>query len=868
MKLYLLFIFSLVCTLLNAQIEDHFDDGDFISSPAWEGNGADFNVNADFQLQLNATSAGNSYLSVPANLSSLDSVEWHFFIRLTFSPSSSNYSSVYLSSDQSDLTQPLNGYFLQFGEALSSDAIELFRQDGTTLTSICRGTAGNIAAAFSAGVKVTRSSTGVWTLLTDYNGGTQYTLEATGFDVTYNMATFIGLNCLYTSGNITKFYFDDFYAGLIISDTIKPIITSIKAVSNTILSVLFSEEMDSASIVNTINYDVNNGIGHPYLIEQDTADPLKFFLAFTTQFPPGIELSIHITSINDDYQNQMNDADIPFTYIPILNASFNDIIFSEIYFENSSLSPLPNAEYVEILNRRDSAISLKDWQINDGNTSGKIHDLQLSPHSYALLFSENDSAEFPGREGIHSFPTLNNDVGDHLTLTDDAGELITQLTFNNDLYHDTHKDDGGWSLERIDVNFTCDNDLNWKASVANEHGTPGIVNSVYGIFKDDVSPLVQNAFISDSNNVMVFFSEDISDGLNDINNYRLRDPIGNFIQPSFVEVINQSNIKLKFNPPFIDGIYLLEVSNTLHDCPGNELQQNNPVKIGYAEEAVQGDIIINELLFNPISGGNDFVEIYNCSNKNIDLLKWAIQEKDYDDSTDVKDEASVTSGHKIIFPGEFLVLTENDKKVKSFYHCENPDAFLDISGMPDFNSDKGRVVLNDSKGNCIDAFKYTEEIHFPLLNDTKGISLERMSFFQETNDVNNWHSAAATAGFATPGYNNSQRIDSLESGNEITIGVEIFSPDNDGYNDVLPVYYQFPYPGTVLSLNIFDCNGQSIRKLIDGETVSNEGVICWDGLKDNHTIASSGVYILLAKSFDLDGRTKAIKRVCYLIRKH
>ena len=117
MKIYYTIIFSLFLVQVNAQVEDHFDDGDFTVAPVWSGNNSEFYVNPAGQLQLNAALAGFSYLSVPVTLTSLESIEWRFFINLDFSPSSSNYSKIYLSSDQQDLQQPLNGYFLKFGES-------------------------------------------------------------------------------------------------------------------------------------------------------------------------------------------------------------------------------------------------------------------------------------------------------------------------------------------------------------------------------------------------------------------------------------------------------------------------------------------------------------------------------------------------------------------------------------------------------------------------------------------------------------------------------------------------------------------------------------------------------------------------------
>src|SRR6267154_5341086 len=112
-------------TVCFGQVQDDFSDGDFTNNTVWSCSTSQFIVNSSLQLQLSNTAAGQSYLTTPFPANTLDNYEWQAYVTQAFSPSGSNYGRIYLASDQSDLTQPLNGYYLQFGEALSNDAIEL-----------------------------------------------------------------------------------------------------------------------------------------------------------------------------------------------------------------------------------------------------------------------------------------------------------------------------------------------------------------------------------------------------------------------------------------------------------------------------------------------------------------------------------------------------------------------------------------------------------------------------------------------------------------------------------------------------------------------------------------------------------------------
>lgn len=867
MKLILSVLFFFFILRVSAQVEDHFDDGNFIVSPTWTGDDSEFNVNSSGQLQLNAIIAGNSGLSVVAALTTLDSCEWRIYVKLGFSPSASNYARVYLSADQTDLSTPLNGYFLQFGESLSADAIELYRQNGTALTLICRGQDGHIADPFAVNIKVTRMLSGQWTIATDYSGGNNYVEETAGFDSSINVADKIGIFCNYTSGNINKFFFDDVYAGKIIPDTVLPSIVAVNAESGTELLITFSEIVKDASALNILNYYVDEGIGYPDSVVSNALDAFKYHLNFGNPFFPGQNYSIAISGITDINDNELQNQSFSFAFHPLIEAGNNDIIFTEIYFHNSPISPLPDGEYIELYNRRDSSVLFSGWKISDGNTEGLIPATRLGPHEYLLLHGEGDSGfNFQNAIEVPSFPSLNND-GDQLVLTNSSGDTISVISFTDRSYRDDEKDGGGWSIERIDERFICDDELNWKASEAIGHGTPGQVNSVNGIYVDEKAPYADNVYVSGINSVIVEFSEDIFHGLSDVNNYIITEPNGGITHPVSMIVTDKSKVELILWQDISHGIYSLSLSMQIKDCSGNSALPGREQRFGISEKAFFGDVIINEILFDPYEDGTDYLELLNTSQKIINVKSWVIAEADYIDSTIIKDNALITTNPKLIFPGDFFVLSAEERKVKNNYSCENLHAFINIESMPDFNSDEGRAIIYDDGGYMMGDLQYSTDMHFQLLAETKGVSLERLSSKTDIDTKFNWHSAAATAGFGTPGYRNSQRIVSSRVDGEVSIGSEIFSPDNDGYQDILAIHYKFQQTGNVLSLNVYDFKGLPVRTILGGDMVGIEGTLNWDGFKDDNTAADSGIYIILASSFDLEGNTSVTKKVCYLTRK-
>jgi len=214
------------------------------------------------------------------------------------------------------------------------------------------------------------------------------------------------------------------------------------------------------------------------------------------------------------------------------------------------------------------------------------------------------------------------------------------------------------------------------------------------------------------------------------------------------------------------------------------------------------------------------------------------------------------------------LLTKDTASVLNDYPISNQlglgkETFVEMGGFPSYNNESGTVILMTDQLTVSDSITYHEDMHFTLLNDVSGVSLERLDFSRLTHDKSNWHSAAEGVGFGTPGYLNSQ-FNATNVGDEVSVEPEQFSPDNDGSDDVVNISYQFATSGFVGTINIFDSNGRMVRSLVQNELLGTEGVFSWDGENDSNEKARMGIYIIYFEAFGVNGEVKKYKKPCVL----
>ena len=855
------FLFSLSAFSIG-QISDDFSDGNFNVTPSWSGDNGAFVVNNSEQLQLNSSGAATSYLSV-ANSCSLNEMEWQIWVKMSFSPSDNNNVRIYLASDQTNLKGALNGYFIRMGENGSFDSVDLWEQSGNSETKIINGVNSHCSGSTNTlRLKVTRDDSGNWTLYSDTLGGTDFQLEGTINNTTHPTTSFSGIYCKYTTSNATKFYFDDFYMGPIVIDSIPPSILNLNVLSDTELAIYFSEAVDKISSETPINYFVNNGIGNPTSAKKDSSNPALIHLSFSNPFPDGVYNLLTVSAVQDLSLNPIVlETDSFYYYV----AKSYDIVINEIMADPDPPIGLPNYEYIELYNKSHLSVKLKNWKICIGSNTKLIPDVQLFPDSFLVLASPTGTLAFDSSVAtvaITSFPALTN-TGQTITLKSSTDAIISSVSYSNEWYNDENKQEGGWAIEQIDPDNPCAGISNWKASTDPKGGTPGRKNSVYQLNPDTSRPQIARINVISKDTLQVYFSESI-DSSTSLNisaytiDYGINSPVTvNPVEPDFKSVI------LTLGKPLqTDTIYTLSISNIITDCKGNLLGGENFVRFAIPEHVTIGDIIINELLPEPKTNGVEFVEIYNRSKKVLDLKNITLSSIDTitNQLTEIK---NISIEGQLFFPNEYIVLSTNSSIIKSQYYTPNKNGFIDMVSLPVMNNEGDIMVVGDITGNIIDMITFNSSMHFPLLNETKGVSLERIDFNRATQDPTNWHSASENSGFATPAYQNSQ-YSKGEDKQSIKITPEVFSPDNDGYNDVVNINYAFDTPGMVGNIIIYDSKGRAIRHLVRNELLGIEGTFSWDGINDMKEKASIGIYVIFVEAFDIHGNIIHYKNTCVL----
>lgn len=852
-----------------SQLHDSFSDGNFTTSPAWSGNTGQFVVEQGM-LRLADDQAGQAYLATPNAM--VGNTQWDFWVRIAFTPSSNNHPRIYLVSNIQQLDSLLNGYYIQVGKnGTDNKRLFFFRQDGDASVELLAG-AGNIATGSNniLRIRVTRDSHGNWEFFADPSGDHLMIPQGEVFDDTYSTSSWFGISCRYTISNANRYWFDDFRIGDIVPDLEPLRVNRTRVMAANALEVSFSKIVEPESAQKVTNYFVNHDLGMPLVVAPDANRPDRVSLVFEKNFPQNQLLELHIVNVKDLAGNTMD----PYigTFVHHKPARF-DVVFNELMVDPSPTVGLPPFEYIELVNNMAFPVNLQGWVLQHGDTRRDLPDHDIPAAGLVVLVADEALPSMQGYGQVIAVPELSSsaltNAGTSLLLFDPGGLLVSFVTYSDQWYADPAKVKGGWSLEKIDPHNHCQGKENWKASTSGAGGTPAKENSVQTGNPDAAAPDLLRAGYVDDQTITLFFSEPMDEGLLDNpENYRimpLQEEHDWSWQPQAVhpQLPDFSKVIVGLQQPMKPGTHYQVMVQQLTDCAANGLGQQR-VLAAVPEPAASLEVVINEILFHPAAGGARYIEFFNKSTKVVDLKDYLICSHDTV-GQNFPSQISVSPESYLFFPDNWLVVTPDPDAVKRQFMTPNPHGFLKSDALPGMTTTQGILVLTSKSLEVIDRVVFHQEMHLPLLTNYRGVALERLNPSWPSSEASNWQSAAQSAGFGTPAYQNSQFIlhqDTLAD--PVEVYPQVFSPDGDGHHDVLSISYGFQKAGLTANIRIFDSRGRMIRWLQQAALMATKGVVTWDGTTDEAAKAPMGIYIIHLEVYDVEGHVNHYRKSAVL----
>jgi hypothetical protein len=750
-------------------VNDSFGDGNFTSSPAWFGDTQKFEVNPSNQLQINdANDDSPAYLVTSSNI--INQASWEFWLRMEFAPSGSNYGIIYLVSDNQNLTQNLNGYFVQIGGVSGTvDDVSLFRQDGNSSTKLIDGVDGTVGLdPVDVKVKVTKDSAGEWELFIDTSAAkNNYVSQGAASDLSHAQCSYFGVLCTYTSTRSDKFFFDDIsLQGEAFQDTLKPILSSLTVIDSNSLQLNFSENVQLNSALSPSNYRVNKGFGSPQMVSFVGNDSSLVQLDFSNPFNNAEAYFLKVENVQDRSSNVMETDSLPFLYFQSIPATYRDLVINEFYPDFTPSQGLPSAEFVEIYNASNKVFDLANWSFTDGTSTTSLISHILRPGDYLILCAqadENDFTPYGDVLGLSSLPTLNNS-GDLIQLSDANNQVVDELSYDEGWYQDENKTTGGWTIEQINPLTNCTGASNFRASTANIGGTPGTQNSIFDTLPDITPPKLLRAAVLSVDSILLYFNErlDTNSVLSASYQFNTNVILNQIVnrEPDF------SSVLLTLSNGLDSGLVNTVTVNGISDCPGNLIGNDNVIDMVVPALPKYRDVVINEIYadFSPVVAlpEAEFIELYNASDQVFDLSNWKLS-----DGSTVS-----TLQSRIFMPGDYVIIcpAANATAFETFGLTQGQSAF------PSLRNSGDEIFIRAPNNYLVDYVKYDDSWYQNESKRSGGWTLEQINPQLSCSGEYNFKASENKLG-GTPGTQNSIFDDSPDTQAPVLVDVLVYAAD-------------------------------------------------------------------------------------------
>lgn len=289
--------------------------------------------------------------------------------------------------------------------------------------------------------------------------------------------------------------------------------------------------------------------------------------------------------------------------------------------------------------------------------------------------------------------------------------------------------------------------------------------------------------------------------------------------------------------------------------PDEPEEETNPEpEIPEALQPQPGDIIFNELLPEPFVDGSEYIELYNRSKQELSLKDVCISTRKTDGSLNTR--YPLEAYPQTLQAGDYLLLTKSIEGVENFYSLPASLNWLECK-LPVLSNTGSTVVLYREDGEIIiDEVSYSPKWHAPTVKNKKGVALERKDPDKDSQNADNWTSAASSAGFGTPGLENSQYLSEETETDSEEIDDPIYQPTG-----TFQIPYRLNQSGYMARGWIFDLSGRKVALIADNILLGTQGYLEWNGKGRDGSPLNTGIYIIYLELWHPGGNVIRKKQV-------
>lgn len=291
------------------------------------------------------------------------------------------------------------------------------------------------------------------------------------------------------------------------------------------------------------------------------------------------------------------------------------------------------------------------------------------------------------------------------------------------------------------------------------------------------------------------------------------------------------------------------------ETPDEPEEETNPEpEIPEAQQPQPGDIIINELLPEPFVDGSEYIELYNRSEQELSLKDVCISTRKSDGSLNTR--YPLEAYPQTLQAGDYLLLTKSIEGVENFYSLPASLNWLECK-LPVLSNTGSTVVLYREEGEIIiDEVSYSPKWHASTVKNKKGVALERKDPDKDSQNADNWTSAASSAGFGTPGLENSQYLNGETETDSEEIDDPIYQPTG-----TFQIPYRLNQSGYMARGWIFDLSGRKVALIADNTSLGTQGYLEWNGKGRDGSPVNTGIYIIYLELWHPGGNVIRKKQV-------